>query len=152
MTWPLHKAEAELGQGDGALAPQTSCSPPALGGVYKLAAIRAPGKDWSERVKRSDESAKQCIPGLLQVRRGPDGDVIWDTLTGPPDAAGVDLLSPVMRGGERVAPAPTLTSCRDNTIRTLARLPEGTRRLVAPAPWPVSLEPRLADRRARMLA
>lgn len=47
----------------------------ALGGVYKLAALRdgdgsgSDGSEWRPRMKRSEESAKSSIPGRLQVRR-----------------------------------------------------------------------------------
>src|SRR6266536_863807 len=41
----------------------------ALGGVYKLGAVRPPGRQWRYRIKVSDERAKTSCPGLLQVRR-----------------------------------------------------------------------------------
>src|SRR6266516_122711 len=47
----------------------------ALGGIYKLWAVRPPGGQWQYRIKLSDEPAKTSYPGLLQVRRfcQPDG-------------------------------------------------------------------------------
>lgn len=56
----------------------------ALGGVYKLAAIRpGPGQPWSWRVKLSENPVKISTPGVLQVRRFEEagqyaGDVIWN--------------------------------------------------------------------------
>jgi nicotinate phosphoribosyltransferase len=78
----------------------------ALGGVYKLGAIRRPGPpaeaansaeaaakagsaeaggEWQYRIKLSEESAKASVPGSLQIRRfyQPDGrfmaDAIYET-------------------------------------------------------------------------
>jgi nicotinate phosphoribosyltransferase len=36
---------------------------------------------------------------------------------------------PLMRGGKRIAPAPTLTQIRERAARELARLPEPLKRL-----------------------
>ena len=41
----------------------------ALGGIYKLGAIRRPGGEWQYRIKLSEESVKASVPGSLQVRR-----------------------------------------------------------------------------------
>jgi len=67
----------------------------ALGGIYKLGAIRRPGLpaeasaeaggEWQYRIKLSEEGAKTSVPGSLQVRRfyQPDGrfmaDAIYET-------------------------------------------------------------------------
>src|SRR5208337_3150553 len=42
---------------------------PALGGVYKLSAVRSPGEAWQYKVKLSEQTAKVSTPGILQVRR-----------------------------------------------------------------------------------
>lgn len=68
----------------------TAYDQPALGGVYKLAAIRAPGGAWQQRVKISDDPLKSTIPGVQQVRRfRRDGvplcDVLWNTLDYEPN-------------------------------------------------------------------
>ncbi len=47
----------------------TAYGDPALGGVYKLTAVRGPGGDWEDRVKISEQTAKTTNPGILQVRR-----------------------------------------------------------------------------------
>ncbi len=101
----------------------TAYDDPALGGVYKLAAIRDENGAWSDRVKLSDDVDKSSNPGVQQVRRlrvggRAVGDVIYDerlglsepfeavTLTSPErpvelpaDAEGEDLLQPVFRDG-----------------------------------------------------
>lgn len=55
----------------------------ALGGVYKLSAVRGDDGVWHDKVKLSDDEAKGSDPGILQVRRFfEDGralaDVIYD--------------------------------------------------------------------------
>ena len=54
----------------------------ALGGIYKLGAIRRPGGEWQYRIKLSEESAKASVPGSLQVRRfhQPDGRFMADAI------------------------------------------------------------------------
>src|SRR4030095_16313166 len=60
----------------------------ALGGIYKLGAIRRAGGEWQYRIKLSEESAKASFPGSLQVRRfyQSDGtfmaDAIYETAHG----------------------------------------------------------------------
>jgi len=147
----------------------------ALGGVYKLAAVRRPGEPWKHRVKLSEQAAKVSLPGLLQVRRfeGPEGyaaDCIWDELTGIPEApvivdpldhtrrrevaAGMphaDLLAPACRGGRAVAGRPPLEALRARTLAELPRLHRGIRRFVNPHQYPVGLERRLFDLRTRLV-
>lgn len=66
----------------------TAFDQPALGGVYKLSAIRsADGQDWEYRVKLSEQLTKVSNPGIQQVRRltrGGElvGDVIYDESLG----------------------------------------------------------------------
>jgi len=62
----------------------TAFDQPALGAVYKLSAVRDPGKEWQYRVKLSEQSLKVSIPGIQQVRRFYSqkeiiADVIYDT-------------------------------------------------------------------------
>src|SRR5437588_1125314 len=54
----------------------------ALGGIYKLGAVRRPGDQWQYRIKLSDEPAKTSCPGLLQVRRfhQPGGRFVADAI------------------------------------------------------------------------
>lgn len=55
----------------------TAKDQPALGGVYKLAAIRATGKPWDYRIKVSEVAAKTTTPGILCVRRWTDKDGLY---------------------------------------------------------------------------
>jgi nicotinate phosphoribosyltransferase len=79
----------------------TSYDQPALGGVYKLTAIRdEPSAQWQYCLKLSEESIKISNPGLLQVRRFMDtqgkfsGDMIYDQLQSPTDNEAVHLVNP----------------------------------------------------------
>src|SRR5690606_32089383 len=98
---------------------------PALGGVYKLSAIREPGGQWDYRIKLSEQVAKISNPGMLQVRRFTRqgefvGDMVFNeqiptdsrTLVDPndgtrrkvvaADATAEDLLVPIFRSGRLV--------------------------------------------------
>ena len=83
----------------------TCADQPALGGVYKLAAIKRQGSDEFKRtLKLSEESVKVSTPGILQLRRfsSPESgqfiaDMVWDELHGPPghDGQGLEIVDPV---------------------------------------------------------
>ncbi|HSU55428.1 MAG TPA: nicotinate phosphoribosyltransferase, partial [Candidatus Dormibacteraeota bacterium] len=64
---------------------------PALGGVYKLSAMRKENGEWEHKVKLSAQLAKITNPGILQVRRFRSqtefvGDAIYDLDLGLPAA------------------------------------------------------------------
>ncbi len=64
----------------------TAFDEPALGGVYKLAAIENRDGETVERIKLSEQAAKSSLPGCLDIARLQNGDinagdVIFDTLT-----------------------------------------------------------------------
>lgn len=148
----------------------------ALGGVYKLGAVRAgPGAPWQPRVKLSEQIEKTTIPGILQVRRFARGgeffsDAIWDETLGLPapsvivdpadplrrrelaaDLPGEDLLVPVFRGGRRVYDPPPLEESRARTGAQLARFHAGVKRFLNPHAFPVGLEKRLHELRAELV-
>jgi nicotinate phosphoribosyltransferase len=136
----------------------------ALGGVYKLSAVREPGGRWEPRVKVSEQAVKTTTPGLLQVRRFAvdgelAGDMIYDedappvgdaTMVDPldltrrkrfpADCACEELLAPVFRGGRRVADVPSLDAARERARAQLARLHAGVKRFEHPHRYPVGLE------------
>jgi nicotinate phosphoribosyltransferase len=151
----------------------TAWDQPALGGVYKLGALYADGQ-WQRRIKVSEQSAKTTIPGILQVRRYVTegevrGDMIWDELDGEPKAPAIvdpadptrrklltgcdahDLLVPIFRGGSLVYEVLPISESRENTLREMATLYPGIKRLENPHAYPVGLEQRLHDRRVRMI-
>ena len=90
----------------------TAYDQPALGGVYKLGAIRDADGAWQPRVKLSNDLIKVSNPGALQVARRTDGsgriveDILYDIQHGrddvPTDAK--DLLVPAITNGKRVLP------------------------------------------------
>lgn len=155
----------------------TAYDSPALGGVYKLAAIRGTNGKWEYKVKLSEQSAKTSIPGILQVRRFRDraglfsADAIYDTAMGieepcsivdPADpvrrksiAAGSpaeDVLVPVLRRGKLVYDPPSLIDVQCRTRQQLANLHPSITRLMNPHRYPAGLESRLADLRAELIA
>ena len=64
----------------------TAYDQPALGGVYKLAALKIDG-DWQYKIKLSNDKIKVSNPGILQVRRFiRDNQFIADVLYNEGDA------------------------------------------------------------------
>ena len=147
---------------------------PALGGIYKLSAVRERGRPWQRRIKVSEYTAKTSIPGILQVRRYRvadelRGDLIYDvednvrstTMIDPTDplrrkqlpaeAVSEDLLVPVLRGGRIVHAFPHLRQIRERTQAQIALLHPSIRRFVNPHVYPVGLEQALHERRTRMV-
>jgi nicotinate phosphoribosyltransferase len=148
----------------------------ALGGVYKLTAVRSgPGAAWSPRLKVSEQIDKTTIPGVLQVRRFEHGgellaDALWDERLGMPEPCvivdpldplrrreipagtpGEDVLVPVFRAGRRVYDPPPLAEVRARTGAQLGKLHAGVKRFMNPHQFPVGLERRLHDERARLV-
>jgi nicotinate phosphoribosyltransferase len=147
----------------------------ALGGVYKLSAVRERGGVWRHRVKVSEQAAKTSNPGSQQVRRfsGPSGfvaDVIFDEEQGLPTdvvvvdpldptrrkriasgTASEDLLVPVMREGRRVYGPPDPLEARARTRAQLARLHLGIKRFVHPHQYPVGLSLELFELKTRLV-
>jgi nicotinate phosphoribosyltransferase len=65
----------------------TASGEPALGGVYKMSAVKRPGTPWQHKVKVSEQTIKISSPGMLQVRRYQENgqavaDMIYDELLG----------------------------------------------------------------------
>jgi nicotinate phosphoribosyltransferase len=153
----------------------TAYDQPALGGVYKLSAIRDANGTLQHKVKLSEQVAKVSTPGVQQVRRFcQDGTFIGDmiyNLDGPaednrvivdpldptrrkrmPDDAGTeDLLVPIFRHGELVYSPPGIAASRDRTLTQLGRLHEGHKRFLNPHEYPVGLSPALHDLRSRLI-
>jgi len=154
----------------------TAADDPALGGVYKLGAVRRKGGDWEPRIKLSEQSAKTTTPGLLGVRRfrRDDGraiaDMIWDRTRGlaePPEivdpgdvfhrfrlpggSESEELLVPMIRGGEVVGGSGGLDAIRARVRHEIASLHPGIRRFLNPHLYPVGLERGLHDARARAI-
>jgi nicotinate phosphoribosyltransferase len=155
----------------------TADGDPALGGVYKLAAVRDRGGAWQQRIKLSEQAIKVSTPGILNVRRFSEpgvagrhlADGIFDVERGyesseiedpfdesrrkvlPPEAVHQDLLEPALRQGRLVGEPATLEAARAHCQRELARLDASHRRALNPHTYPVGLEPRLREFRAGLI-
>jgi len=141
----------------------TAYDDPALGGVYKLVAVRDSGS-WQPTAKRSEEAGKATLPGIKQVVRcvesgSATGDLLCcveegATITSqaPPGERRRLLLAECMRGGRRVAPADPLSAIRNRAAASLESLPPATRALVDPAPYPVRPTPTLAAMQRQVAA
>lgn len=142
----------------------TARDQPALGGVYKLAAIQDDSGRWVPKVKLSEQEIKTSNPGIQQVRRYQRGDqmvgdIIYSELTGPPsdgsmgrEARSHDLLVPVVRHGKRVHPGEPLDRIRSRVQTGLKGLPGPTKRIDQPKPYPVRLEQSLAELKVALIA
>lgn len=141
----------------------------ALGGVYKLSAVRPVGGQWKYRLKLSEQAVKISNPGILQVRRyrseGENvADVLYDVgsdlthgcvMVDPMDRTRVrqiaadvpcsDLLVPVFRQGRRVYDSPSLEEMRQTAAANLQQFHAGIKRFVHPHAYPVGLEQSLFD-------
>jgi nicotinate phosphoribosyltransferase len=158
----------------------TAYDQPALGGVYKLSAIRARGEQsWQYKLKLSEQTVKVSTPGVLGARRFFDADnhfvadAIYDvsradelardgvTIVDPADMtkrktipAGThseDLLVPVFRQGEQVYHAPRIDEARRRTSEQLAHLHPTIKRFENPHVYPVGLEKGLHELKTELI-
>ena len=121
----------------------TSSDAPALSAVYKLVAQEDPATG-ELRPAMKNSAGKVSDPGVHQVWRSPEGDVVGlasETLPGEP------LLVPVMRAGARVGDPEPLDAARERCRALLPRLPETVRRFTDPEPIAVRLSRRLEELR-----
>ena len=153
----------------------TAFDQPALGGVYKLSAIRRAGGEWRYKVKVSEQTSKISTPGILQTRRYGEngrfeGDMTYELGIGVPDDPVIvdpvdhthrkrirsgmpweDLLVPITRSGRLVYECPPLAESRRRAADQLARLHPTIRRFVNPHPYPAGLELGLHELRTRLI-
>ncbi|MEN0005390.1 MAG: nicotinate phosphoribosyltransferase [Bacteroidota bacterium] len=139
----------------------------ALGGVYKLAALKDRDGQWQDKVKLSEDAIKTSIPGLQQVQRyfhesgQPLGDQIIDEkITNTPHqiiptltdqrqhingGQAENLLQAIFRSGKLVYNFPSIYDIRAFSIRQQALFQQ-----IELANYPVGLSPEL-DQRRKML-
>ncbi len=153
----------------------TAYDQPALGGVYKISAIKDVEGNWKSRIKLSEQLIKVSNPGIQQVRRYynngvPAGDAIYDTL----DPAGEemliidqmdmtrrkrlsacseseDLLVRYVQDGKEVVPRRKIDEIRDTTLKGLSLFDEGIYRLEDPYSYPVGLEKALFEKKTDLV-
>ena len=117
----------------------TSSDAPALDCAYKL-------QEYAGIARRKQSIGKATWPGRKQVWRsfGADRLMTGDVLALLNDRqAGVPLLIPVMRHGQRLAAPPTLAGVRERAALGLAQLPQSLRRLSDGTTFPVTISPGL---------
>lgn len=158
----------------------TSWGEPALGGVYKLVAVRQ-GEHWNSAIKISESPAKTPNPGRKTLLRLYDergkatadllalGDEQIDpsgpltlrhhsdhtksrTLRAGAITEAEPLLQAILREGRLVYTLPSLEEMRAKRLTDIEALDPGIRRLVNPHIYHVSLTPRLWDLKQELIA
>jgi nicotinate phosphoribosyltransferase len=153
----------------------TAYDQPALGGVYKLAALRTEEGEWEYKMKLSEQAIKISTPGIQQVRRfmnngGFVADMIYNeeysveervTMVDPYDFTRQrtfgkghtheDLLQPIFRHGKQCYISPPIEASRQRVQQQLSLLHEGTKRFVNPHTYPVGLEKSLFETKTNLI-
>jgi nicotinate phosphoribosyltransferase len=148
---------------------------PALGGVYKIAAIKDENGVWQYKVKLSEQAVKVSTPGIQQVRRYFNGkeciaDMIYDELNPPkeealiidpmdmtrrkylhPDTAFSDLLVPIFVDGKQVYEKPAIHITKRKVEDGLESLHKSIKRFVNAHAYPVGLEKGLYDMKTDLI-
>jgi len=153
----------------------TAFDQPALGGVFKLAAIRNESGEWDYKLKLSEQAIKVSTPGIQQVRRFRDGngfvsDMIFNTETPLIGKATMvdpydftknrsfdesvhyeDLLVPIFAQGQLIYKLPSVHDTRKRLQEQLAHFYKGIKRFVNPHTYPVGLEKDLFDLKTNLI-
>lgn len=153
----------------------TAYDQPALGGVFKLSAIRDENGEWDYKLKLSEQSIKVSTPGIQQVRRykNKDGfisDMIYNiedtleektTMFDPYDFTRnrsfsesdeyEDLLVPIFEKGKLVHTLPSIYESRKRVQEQLVMFHKGIKRFVNPHTYPVGLEKKLFDLKTALI-
>jgi nicotinate phosphoribosyltransferase len=149
----------------------TAFDQPALGGVYKLTALKE-GENWIPKIKVSEQLAKITIPGKLQVRRVMKGgeflaDMIYDELSpSSPSSLMIDpadsirrkniegethdLLIRVMEDGQ-ILHKTDISQIKENCKKQIAALHPSIKRFTNPHIYPVGLEKSLFEKRNQLI-
>lgn len=136
-------------------------NPPALGGVYKLSALKVGGK-IVPTLKISGDEIKTTLPGKKDVWRRTDGgqiidDIIALTDEGKPDGEYEPVLVQIMKGG-KTRRSKVLVKPKDlQDIQAFARgniamLPAEYRRVDNPALYPVGISDDLKNLQRRTIS
>jgi len=153
----------------------TAYDQPALGGVFKLAAIRNSAGAWEYKLKLSEQLIKVSTPGIQQVRRFKDSkgfisDMIFNietpiigksTMVDPYDFTKTrsfsetitfeDLLVPIFAKGLLIYQLPSIHETRNRVEQQLANFHKGIKRFVNPHTYPVGLEKELFDMKTALI-
>lgn len=147
----------------------TAYDQPALGGVYKIAAMKTDEGVWDYKVKLSEQVVKVSNPGILQVRRFYKGqeymaDMIFNEVDGvsdnptiidpmdatrqreiPSDVQHKDLLVPLFEQGKLIYDIPHINEVKAHAANELKHFHAGVKRFMNPHSYPVGLEKNLSD-------
>jgi nicotinate phosphoribosyltransferase len=154
----------------------TAYDQPALGGVYKMSAIRDQEGQWIYKIKLSEQTMKINNPGLQQVRRYYNSskmvaDMIYDINYGVSDKNTIfhpgdytkrklldeqvlqsrDLLVPIFREGKLKYPLPDIQKIREKVKSELNNMYAGIKRFENPHTYPVGLEKKLHDKKMELI-
>ncbi|WP_373521343.1 nicotinate phosphoribosyltransferase [Aquiflexum sp.] len=155
----------------------TAYDQPALGAVYKLAAIKSEEGNWLPKVKVSQQSIKINIPGNHSATRFiKNGKAVADmiylenedfakssfTIIDPIDPTkrkkiitkGLEqekLLVPIFSKGQKVYERPSLIKIKENATRNLNLFDKAHKRLINPHIYPVGLEESLYQLRTDLV-
>lgn len=127
----------------------TAYDNPALGGVYKLVAIQDEKGHWMNKSKRSDDIAKETMPGRIRARRyTKEGKFQHDILYSIEQQEALDLLDnsncedllrPIFKAGHLDYRLPSLKEIQARTIKQLECLPDEYKLLKPNKQYPVQL-------------
>ena len=123
-----------------------SIDAPSLDCAYKL-------QQYAGKPRRKLSEGKVTWPGSKQVWRtyGDDQRMRGDIVSLATDSQpGEPLIVPIMRGGKRIVPAPTLAAIREHAARELARLPAPLQGLESGTEYPVQISKALTTLAAQM--
>ncbi|MCS6969176.1 MAG: nicotinate phosphoribosyltransferase [Cytophagales bacterium] len=157
----------------------TAFDQPALGGVYKMTAIKNKAGKWDYKLKISEQAIKISNPGLLQVQRFYDeeglcmADVIYDQesfnphqqeqviIIDPLDPTRrkiVDtstpsqlLLQPIFKQGIKCYQSPDIQTIRAYAQKQIKTLHPTIRRFTNPHQYPVGLEKSLYELKTQLI-
>lgn len=172
----LHDQDAKIDIAGVGTKLVTAYDQPALGGVYKLSAIKNKDGNWENKLKLSEQTIKINIPGVQQVKRYYKNgemvaDMIYDINLGYPEnpviidpndptkrknihAPGMeekDLLVPLFKNGVLVYDRPDLNEIRNYAAQELKKLHPTVKRFVNPHIYVAGLEHRLYENRLRLI-
>jgi len=153
----------------------TSYDQPALGGVYKLAALKDENGNWKYKIKLSEQAIKISNPGILQTRRFFENglavaDMIFDQenfdsqsmiIIDPLDGTRQkkigdttsfrDLLVPIFRKGKLIYQMPNIKETKKFVISELDTLHRSIKRFTNPHQYPVGLDKKLYDLKTELI-
>ncbi|MEM6262705.1 MAG: nicotinate phosphoribosyltransferase [Bacteroidota bacterium] len=142
----------------------TAYDQPALGGVYKLAALQDETGTWKGKIKLSENPAKTSFPGKLQVNRFYDshgmmlGDQLYDewhpgeipVFSSSPHSI-EQVLVPAFVNQNAVMPKRSIQEIQAYAAKQVHALPAGVASLVPDEPYMVHVCPNLKHHQQQLI-